>query len=184
MSSESPFVAHTKSWIEKIIIGCNFCPFAAKPYRLNQIEYRLAGTEEVEGILEKVIESCVFLDHTVEIETLLLILPTGFEDLEKYLDLTILAEDLLLLQGYEGVYQIASFHPVYQFEDAEADDAANYTNRSPYPMLHLLREESISKALEHFEGAEEIPERNIEFARAKGMQFMKVLRDSCFQNFS
>jgi hypothetical protein len=90
-----------------------------------------------------------------------------------------LAEKLLFDKGYEGVYQVASFHPLYQFEGAQLDDAANYTNRSAYPMLHLLREISIDKALENFKSPENIPDSNINFAREKGLVYMKLLRDSC-----
>ena len=89
------------------------------------------------------------------------------------------AEKLLKRKGYEGVYQLASFHPHYRFAAASAGDAANYTNRSPYPMLHLLKEESIEKALQHYPNPEQIPERNIQFAREKGPAYMKMLRDSC-----
>ena len=80
--------------------------------------------------------------------------------------------------GYEGVYQLASFHPLYRFAGSKADDAANYTNRSVYPMLHLLREASIEKALQHYADPEQIPENNIRFARGKGVLYMKALWDA------
>jgi uncharacterized protein len=79
-------------------------------------------------------------------------------------------------QGYEGVYQVASFHPNYLFAGSHENDAANYTNRSVYPMLHLLREEAVEKALEHYKDPETIPERNIQFAREKGLAYMKKLQ--------
>jgi uncharacterized protein len=111
-------------------------------------------------------------------ETSFLILPEGFSDFLAYLDLVGLAEELLENEGFEGIYQVASFHPEYMFEGSPEDDPANYTNRSPYPMLHLLREESIEKALEHYQGdPEEIPGRNVDFAREKGIVYMKMLRD-------
>ena len=89
------------------------------------------------------------------------------------------AEKLLKQYGYDGIYQLASFHPQYKFAGAPDNDAANYTNRSVYPMLHLLRESSIDKALEHFNDPESIPDRNINFAREKGIVYMKMLREAC-----
>ena len=90
------------------------------------------------------------------------------------------AERLLKQKGYEGIYQLASFHPLYRFAGTDDNDAANFTNRSLYPMLHLLREESIEKALQHYKEPESIPEYNIHFAREKGLVYMKMLRDACF----
>jgi uncharacterized protein len=90
-----------------------------------------------------------------------------------------LAEDLNAEEDYEGIYQIASFHPEYCFAGAETEDAANYTNRSVYPMLHILREDSITKALEFFQDAAGIPDRNIAFAHEKGVKYMAALRAAC-----
>ncbi len=89
-----------------------------------------------------------------------------------------MSEKILKQKGYEGIYQVASFHPLYLFEGSVENDPANYTNRSVYPMLHLLREESIDKALENYKDPESIPERNILFAREKGLAYMKTLRDA------
>ncbi|MEI2747252.1 MAG: DUF1415 family protein [Ferruginibacter sp.] len=86
---------------------------------------------------------------------------------------------MLEKEGYEGIFQLASFHPDYRFAGSKADDAANYTNRSPYPILHLLKEESIEKALEKFPDPEKIPDKNIAFAREKGLEYMKNLLKSC-----
>ena len=118
------------------------------------------------------------LDNNEMIDTCLLILPNAFEKFEDYLGLLSLAEGLLKKKGYEGIYQLASFHPLYLFAGSNEDDAANYTNRSIYPMLHLLREESIDKAIENYKDPGSIPERNINFAREKGLAYMKMLRDS------
>jgi hypothetical protein len=112
------------------------------------------------------------------IETSFLIFPRAFSKFDDYLYLLSLAESFLKKKGYEGVYQVASFHPLYLFAGSDENDPANYTNRSIYPMLHLLREESIDKALENYNDPENIPERNINFAREKGLVYMKMLRDS------
>ena len=135
----------------------------------------------MESALETLVDELNFLDRTEGIETSLLIFPNHFADFEDYLDLVELAENLSIEQGYEGVYQIASFHPDYCFAGADADDPANYTNRSLYPMLHLLREDSISKALDHYIDPEGIPERNIAFAQEKGLRHMQLLRAACFE---
>jgi hypothetical protein len=120
-----------------------------------------------------------FLDQSDDIETTLIIFPDSFAGFEDYLDLVELAEELASDQDYDGIYQVASFHPDYCFADAPQDDPANYTNRSIYPMLHLLREESLTKALENFPDPEGIPDRNIDFAREKGLKYMQLLRAAC-----
>jgi hypothetical protein len=118
------------------------------------------------------------LDNDATIETCLLIFPNAFQKFDDYLDLLALAEKRLKRNGYEGIYQVASFHPLYVFENSDEHDPANYTNRSIYPMLHLLREASIDSALENYKSPESIPVRNINFAREKGLAYMKMLRDS------
>ena len=105
----------------------------------------------------------------------------AFSDFNDYLDFFYMAECLLADEGYEGMYQLASFHPDYCFNDAPADDPANYTNRSPYPMVHILREHSLTKAIDQHPNAEEIPERNIALTRQLGLEAMQQLLDSCYQ---
>jgi len=109
-----------------------------------------------------------------------LIYAGAFADFDDYLDFLGLAEALLSDQGYEGIYQLASFHPDYSFEEAALDDAANYTNRSPYPMLHLLRESSLEQAIAHYPDPENIPERNIALTRELGLTKMKTLLAACY----
>ncbi len=179
--TDSAVIAQTTQWINSVVIGCNFCPFAAKAVLRKSIRYVVLQETTLESALEALVDELNFLDRTEDIETTLLIFPKHFPDFEDYLDLVELAENLSIEQGYEGVYQIASFHPDYCFEGAEADDPANYTNRSPYPMLHLLREDSISKALDHYIDPEGIPERNIAFAQEKGLRYMQLLRAACFE---
>jgi hypothetical protein len=95
------------------------------------------------------------------------------------LDLVAIAEDVLIDQDYEGVYQLASFHPDYCFADSKPDDAANYTNRSPYPMLHIIREASIEKALTKYPNPEQIPERNMQLTRKLGLEKLQTLLATC-----
>ena len=177
--SAETIISQTKLWLEKIVIGCNFCPFAAKPFFQDKIRYRVVASIQKKDILEALVRECSWLEENVETETSLLILPEGYEKFDAYLDLLDIAEQLLEKEGYEGIFQLASFHPDYRFAGSKADDAANYTNRSPYPILHLLKEESIEKALEKFPDPDKIPDKNIAFAREKGLEYMKNLLKSC-----
>jgi len=177
--SDEQVIAHTKKWILDVVIGCNFCPFAGKPVKQNSVIYTVQPAKGLKECLQSFIRECMNMDENEETETTLVIFPNAFEQFDDYLDLVSLAESLLKKEGYEGIYQVASFHPQYRFAGAPVSDAANYTNRSIYPMLHILREESIEKALEKYPDAEAIPERNIHFAREKGVTYMKMLRDSC-----
>lgn len=173
-------IEHTKKWITDVVIGCNFCPFAAQVVKRKAVFYKVETATETVACLETFLLEVVRLDDEEEIETSFLIFPNSFKTFSSYLDMVSVAENLLKQKGYNGIYQLASFHPQYKFAGATADDAANYTNRSIYPMLHLLRESSIDKALEHYDAPESIPDRNINFAREKGIIYMKMLRDSCF----
>jgi hypothetical protein len=172
-------INQTKKWINDVIVGCNFCPFAAKVVKQQVIHYQVEKSAATDICLDAFLQEMIRLDDDSTIETSFLIFPQSFEIFHDYLDLVALAEKLIFNHGYEGIYQVASFHPLYQFEGSRDDDAANYTNRSVYPMLHLLREESIDRALEHFKSPENIPETNINFAREKGLVYMKLLRDNC-----
>lgn len=178
---DATVIAQTENWIKTVVIGCNFCPFAAKALLRKSIRYVVLHDSTLEACLEHFFEELRVLDRSTDIETTLLIFPDHFADFEAYLDLVELAESLIVDQGYEGVYQVASFHPDYCFAHAEPDDPANYTNRSIYPMLHLLREDSLTEVLEHFPDAEGIPERNIAFAKRKGLAHMQLLRAACLK---
>jgi uncharacterized protein len=172
-------IEQTKKWITDVVVACNFCPFAAREVRRNSIHYQVETSTDLKTCLAAFLEECKRLDEQPAIETVLLIFPHAVKEFSQYLDLVGQAEKLLRKKGYEGVYQVASFHPEYLFASAPADDPANYTNRSIYPMLHLLREESVEQAIKHYTNPGQIPEKNIDFARGKGIAYMKMLRDSC-----
>lgn len=176
---EDLIVAQTQKWIMDVVVGLNFCPFAAREMKLNKVRYVVMANPEPEITMHALLEECERLDMDEETETTLLLLPMGYDDFEDFLDLAAYAEDIIEQNDYEGVYQVASFHPKYIFADAEVNDPANYTNRSPYPMLHLLRESSIDRAIEKYQNHEEIPEKNIQTAREKGLAYMQALRDAC-----
>ncbi|MHA4807248.1 DUF1415 domain-containing protein [Flavitalea flava] len=179
MDTTDKVIEQTRTWIDTVVVGCNFCPFAAREVKQRTIYYQVEPAIDKKTCLESFMKECLRLDREESIETSFLILTNGFQQFDDYLDLVSLAEELLKKSGYEGVYQVASFHPLYRFGGAKANDAANYTNRSIYPMLHLLREASIEKALERFPDPGQIPDRNISFARGKGEAYMKKLREDC-----
>jgi len=178
---EDIVIAQTVAWIKSVVIGCNFCPFASKVLLKNSIRYVVLFEATMEKVLETLAEEMQYLDKNEETETTLIILPDRFEDFETYLDQVQIAEELLFNLGYEGIYQVASFHPQYLFAGSEESDAANYTNRSPYPMLHFLREESVSKAVDSYPEIDEVPNRNIRYAHEKGLLYMQQLLVNCIQ---
>lgn len=179
--NKTKIAEQTKTWIEKVVIGLNFCPFAKREVLRNSIRYVVSEKKDLEQVLLEFIEELKFLDANAATETSLLIYPTLFEDFEDYLDLVAMGQDFLRQLNYEGIYQLASFHPDYQFGGTELDDASNFTNRSPYPVLHLLREESLEKALEHYEAPEEIPERNIKVAEEQGFKALQKMLLDCYE---
>ena len=166
-------IAATKTWLSEVIIGLNFCPFAKKEFVNESIHYYLSKETSFDKALETLVHQCEFLANNSSIETGLVIFDSGFGEFEQYLDLLDFANQLIVDSGYEGIFQIASFHPNYCFEGEESDDAANFTNRSPYPMLHILREDSLEKVLASYKNPELIPEQNITVAREKGAEFFQ-----------
>lgn len=180
-SQQATVIRECRRWLEDVVIAHNFCPFAKRELIKSRIHFEVIADRDMEHCLESMIMACRHLDEQVDIETSLLILPTGFHDFERYLDLLDYADRLLEAQNYEGVYQVASFHPDYCFDDATPDDPANYTNRSPYPMLHLLREDSIEKALENISDPEAIPEANIQTANRLGIDALKKQLENCYE---
>jgi hypothetical protein len=173
-------IDETRNWITQVVIGCHFCPFAAREMIKNSIRFRVEEAIRTEDCLRVFREECNRLDKDDRIETTLLIFPKTFPNFDDYWGLVSMAEKMLKKTGHEGVYQVASFHPLYRFAQTRTGDAANYTNRSPYPMLHLLREKSIWQALQQYPDPHKIPERNIQFTREKGAAYMEQLRDACF----
>ncbi|MGJ0484731.1 MAG: DUF1415 domain-containing protein [Methylomicrobium sp.] len=180
MPSSQQIIDQTKKWIDDVVVACHFCPFAAQVVKQKKVHYEVENSTDSDICIEAVLRELIRLDNDAGIETSFLIFPDTFTQFDDFLDLVSLAEALLKRNGYAGIYQVASFHPLYQFDKAPENDAANYTNRSVYPMLHLLREAGIDKALAHYKNPENIPSANIAFARGKGLSFMEKLRDTCF----
>ncbi len=172
---KTPEIEHTKLWLEQVIIGLNFCPFAKKEFVNQTIHYHLSVEAQLKSALTELLEQCRYLQAHGAVETSLLIYGEGFRDFNRFLDLVDYANDLIVEQGFEGTFQIATFHPEYCFADENYDDASNFTNRSPYPTLHLIREESMEKVLKVYKNPEDIPENNIALANKKGASYFKTL---------
>lgn len=163
-------VAVTRRWIERAVIGLNLCPFAKAVYVREQIRYVVSPAQDPGALLDELKQELRFLAaaEPEAVDTTLLIHPQVLTDFREYNDFLSLADEALAELELEGVLQIASFHPAYQFADTTPDDITNYTNRSPYPMLHLLREASIDRAVAAFPEAEEIYLKNMETLRRLG----------------
>lgn len=179
MQDDEVVIAQTKKWIKEVVIGCNFCPFAAREVARNTVGYKVLSGASQKQAVDLLISTCKELQIDSSIETSLLIFPNAFFAFSTYLQLLKAAQRTLAKKGYEGIFQIASFHPEYIFGGSDENDAANFTNRSPYPMLQLLREASVAKAVAAFPQPEKIPQQNIDFSREKGLAFMRALYASC-----
>lgn len=164
-----------------MIVALDFCPFARRELDRDSVRFSVIREDSLEQYLLALIDECLLLDKAPEIETSLLILPQDFAAFDVFLDMLEMANALLVEQGYKGVYQLASFHPGYCFADAPANDPANYTNRSPFPLLHLIRESSIERAVASYPQPALIPERNMALAREKGSVEMQALLATCCQ---
>lgn len=181
MPAPDALIQHTKKWLSEVIIGHGLCPFAKSEYDQDSIHYEVIDTADLKRQLEHVLLQCAALDEDARRETSLLIFPAGLSELHDYLDLLEMANARLDKHGYEGLYQLASFHPAYRFADAAPNDPSNYTNRSPYPMLHILREASVEAALETFPNPEDIPNRNIQLTQELGLAVMQKLLADCYR---
>ncbi|MFM0739120.1 DUF1415 domain-containing protein [Paraburkholderia xenovorans] len=170
--SHESVIAATRHWLTQAVIGLNLCPFAKAVHVKNQIRYAVSDATNMEAVLadlETEIQALVATDSD-QVDTTLLIIPRALGDFLDYNDCLFFADRLIKQLRVEGVIQIASFHPQYQFEDSEPDDIENYTNRAPYPIFHLLREDSIERAVEAFPDAEDIYGRNQATLRRIGLK--------------
>jgi len=175
-------IQQTQNWVKTVIIDLNFCPFARQAFESESIHYPVVRKPTLEQCLQALIDECLYLDKNNNLETSLIIFSQVFTAFDDFLDFIEIANALLIEQGYEGTYQLAHFHPLYQFADVAESDASNFTNRSPWPMLHLIRESSLEYALENYPDPENIPERNIKLAREKGCEHMQTMLDACYKN--
>jgi uncharacterized protein len=175
--SEEHVLQQTRLWLEKAVIGLNLCPFAKAVYVKNQVRLVVSRARHADDLLEELDRELDLLVATPasEIDTTLLIHPTLFEDFLDFNDFLEIADGVVEEHELEGVIQLASFHPKFQFEGTEADDMSNYTNRAPFAILHLLREDSVERAVDAFPEAEAIFEANIATLEKLGLEGWKKL---------
>lgn len=179
MKDKEQIIETTKLWLERFVIGLNLCPFAKHPFKNGKIRYIVFEDNDLEKLTELLLKEANELVETTPsvLETTLIILPEILDEFEEYLDYVEMAEFIFAEVDLEGVIQLASFHPDYQFEDTEPTDVENYTNRSPFPMLHLIREDSITRAIEAYPEVGNIPETNIETMNNLGLTRVKQMLD-------
>jgi uncharacterized protein len=171
----------TKKWIADVVIGCNFCPFAATVFLKDNVYYFDNPNKNNFDYKKDVIAAINYIIEN-NIETAFIIYSNNYTDFNSYLNMYNAANNLLVKNKLAKNFQLASFHPQYIFNGAKDNDAANYTNRSPYPMLHILREASLTKAIKAYTAVDKIPANNIAFANNKGLAYMQNLLSNCFAN--
>lgn len=167
-------------WVEEIVVGLNLCPFARREVAGGRVRYALSSAQTEAALLEALQSELEFLVSKPEIETTLLVHPQVLGHFSRYNQFLDQAEALLVGMGLEGVIQIASFHPDYRFAGTGTDDAENYTNRSPFPLLHLLRETSIEAAAATAD-VDAVPERNIRLMNEMGSDELRAQLKRCFR---
>ena len=168
----------TKIWLEDVVIGENFCPFAKKEFERQRIRYHQIKASSLADMLWQIEQEFKVLDNDSDTETTLLLFSSdntklSVECFDDFLFIVEEANRLLVRMGYEGIYQIATFHPQYLFAGEPEDSPSHYTNRSPYPMLHIIRENSIDRALRTYKDPESIPVINVERSLALGVAYFK-----------
>ncbi|MGF1717354.1 DUF1415 domain-containing protein [Photobacterium chitinilyticum] len=174
---KSDVIQQVQQWLEDVVIGLNLCPFAAKPNRNKQIRIHVCESKAEDQLLEEIYQQIKELDETPAevLETTLVVAPNLFEKFDNYNQFLDLVDALIIQTGKEGTYQIASFHPDYCFYDTKPDDAENLTNRSPFPIFHLIREASMEKVLKHYPDPEGIPGQNIQCVESLSPEQIKKL---------
>ena len=178
MNDTEQVIADTVAWLERAVIGLNLCPFAKSVHVKGQVHYAVSRATTPQALLQDLIEelnSLVALDAKAR-DTTLLIVPDSLQDFLDFNDFLADADQALVDLDLDGVLQIASLHPQYQFAGTSVDDITNYTNRSPYPTLHLLREDSIDRAVEAFPNPEAIFETNMQTLQSLGQAGWDALK--------
>ena len=180
MSTSSPCVKQVQHWINEAVVGLNFCPFAKQEVLAKSIFYQVSQADNIAMATDSLLDTLLKLENNVNLSTALIIFEQSFSEFDDYLDLLDACEILLARGGYEGIFQLASFHPEYCFEGIAEDDPQNYTNRAPYPIVHVLREQQLTAALARYEDPASIPENNIATTQKLGSEYFKRLLMECF----
>ncbi|MFT4729560.1 MAG: hypothetical protein ACI9UN_004078 [Granulosicoccus sp.] len=177
-------VRSVRQWVETLVVGMNLCPFAKRELVKSRVRFATTTSTTEEQLLMALQTELELLNADPSVETTLLIHPAVLQDFDDYNLFLNYADSLLLGMGLEGIYQIASFHPNYQFDGTAPGDAENYTNRSPYPMLHLIREESLERVIEDYPDVDQIPVRNMALMNDAGQDKLQALLESCLHDSS
>ncbi len=167
--------ALVRRWVEQLVVGEGLCPFAAGPIREGRVRITALEAADGQAVMREFlaeVEHLLAVDASV-VETTLMVVPNALGDFDDYLDVLARLEEALQALGLEDALQLASFHPDYRFEGEPAESPGNYTNRSPYPVFHLIRQSSISRALQGWDNPEEIPERNKRRMQELGIEYLK-----------
>ncbi len=175
MTSDYEIIQSVEHWINTIVIGLNLCPFAKREVMKKSIRYQVSQSSNNASLLLDLENELEYIVQHPLIETTLLILPLSLADFYEYNDFLNDADALLQQSDLTGIIQVASFHPKYQFAGTNINDVENYTNRAPYPILHLLREESLTAAIDRYPEVSKIPENNIALLRKMGISTIKAL---------
>ena len=174
-------IKSVQRWVEQFIVELNLCPFAKREIVKSRVRYVCTDAATEEQLLVALEAELEFLSESTSTETTLLIHANVLHEFYDYNQFLDIADSLLQEMNLDGVFQIASFHPRYQFGGTEVDDAENYTNRSPYPILHLLREDSLEQAIADHADVDQIPIRNIELMNDIGADKLKAMLSSCLE---
>jgi len=172
--------AAVRRWVQSVVVDLDLCPFAGRELREERVRFVVTPATTEAQLLISLQAELERLDSHPAVETTLLIHPRVLQDFGDYNQFLATADDLLVAMGADGIYQIASFHPHYRFADTAPDDVENYTNRCPYPMLHLLREQSLERSIAGYPDTEQIPLRNIALMKRLGIVRLQQLLRACF----
>lgn len=177
--SPEEYLLPVKNWVEIMVVGLNLCPFAKRELVKNRVRFELSNAKTESELLAHLKNEIILLDENDSVETTLLIHPFVFTDFFEYNQFLDTADRLLIELGRDGIYQIASMHPDYQFGGTDPSDLENYTNRAPYPLLHLIREDSMETAIANYKDSDLIPDNNIALLESMGLEKVQAMLSAC-----
>lgn len=181
LENDEEIIQAVRQWVETFVVGMNLCPFAKRELVKNRVRFVTTAATTAEQLLQVLQTELELLNADPSVETTLLIHPAVLQDFYDFNDFLGCADSLLVDMELEGIYQVASFHPDYQFGGTRPGDAENYTNRAPYPVLHLLREESLERVIADYPDVDDIPERNIALMNRLGQDKLEALLKLCLK---
>ncbi len=181
INDDEVIIAAVRRWVETVVVELNLCPFASRELRRERIRFVVSRATTETQLLASLKSELEWLESHPDTETTLLIHPAVLQEFDDYNQFLETADGLLAAMGVDGIYQVASFHPQYQFAETSPEDVENYTNRSPWPLLHLLREQSLERSIASYPDTAQIPLRNIALMKRLGIDRLKQLLWDCFK---